>query len=403
MFHYFRDFKRLTFRQILAIWVAAILAMAVGGIWLGAFRPDHLLFILTIVMMGSLAMGKDRARLFLKDWTPYFLFWLGYDLLRGVADQFRTIHIEEPVRWERDWMGGITRLFFGPDSASVQGVTDRVAVVGDHLCKAYQSAQHCCEDLETMLHCKLGLVVHKSQWESFLQGDIPPFAMQAWKLVHDGAWYVKALDVFTGAAYAIHFFMPWIVGFLFWSWRKDREIFFRFTYTLAILNLAGLLTYVFLPSAPPWYVLKYGFAQPGIEHQVAGNAAGLAKLDKLLGVNFFGTVWGALNPNRFAAIPSLHGGHSLTCAIFCAWGFREWKIWQRALFFLYPALMWFSAVYLNHHYVIDLLWATGYIAVGIFLVQKVIYPYWIEKYLLDPGTADETAPPGGMATNDPSI
>ncbi len=400
MLHYFRDFKRLTFKQIVAIWVVALAILLGGGLVMGAFRPDHLLFILTVVMMGSLAMGRNRSRQFLSDWTPYFLFWLGYDLLRGLADQVRRINIEEPVIWERAVVGRITKLFFGPDSAPVAYAKDNVAVVGDHLCKAYQNAHSCCENLDAMLSCKSGLVVHQSQWASFLQGDIPPFAMQAWKLLHDGAWYIKFLDIMAGSAYAIHFFMPWIVGFLFWGWRKDRELFFRYTYTLAILNALALTTYVLLPSAPPWYVLKYGYVQPGIEHAVAGSAAGLAKLDKLLGVNFFATVWGTLNPNRFAAIPSLHGGHSLTCAIFCAWGYRELKLWQRGLFFIYPMIMWFSAVYLNHHYVLDLLWATAYIAFAILLVQKVVEPYWIQKYLLD---VDEPADVPKFADKDPSI
>ncbi len=404
MLHYFRDFKRLTFKQIVAIWVVAVLVLWGGGIFLGAFRPDHLLFILTIVMMGSLAMGRKRARLFLRDWTPYFLFWLGYDLLRGVADQVRRINIEEIVNWERASVGWLSRMLFGSESAVLEEARNRLALVGEHFCKGYQHTLTCCENLESMLQCKLGLVVHESQIGSFMQGDIPPFAMQAWKLVHDGAWYVKALDVLTGTAYAIHFFMPWIVGLVFWGWRKDRELFFRFTYTLAILNLLGLITYVLLPAAPPWYVLKYGYVQPGIEHHVAGNAAGLAKLDKLLGVNFFGTLWGTLNPNRFAAVPSLHGGHSLTCAIFCAWGFRELKVWQRGLFFLYPAVMWFSAVYLNHHYVVDLLWALGYILIGIVLVQSFIYPMWIKKYLMAVDDDDDASGPGGrIAENDPSI
>lgn len=408
MLHYFRDFKRLTLKQIVLIWIVAIIVLWTGGFVLRAFRPDHVLFILTIVMMGSLALGRTKARLFLRDWTPYFLFWLGYDMLRGVADQMRRINIEEVVVWERAAVGWITRWISGPASPSLAAAAQRVSPVNDHLCGAYASAPQCCESTEAMIECKLGLVVHQSQWQGFLQGDIPPFAMQAWKLVNDGTLLVKVLDVFTGTAYAVHFFMPWIVGFIFWGWRKDRELFFRFTYTLAILNLMGLVTYALLPAAPPWYVLKYGFAQPEIEHHVIGGAAGLAKLDKLLGINFFGLVWGTLNPNRFAAVPSLHGGHSLTCAIFCAWGFRELKVWQRSLFFLYPAVMWFAAVYLNHHYVIDLLWATGYIAAGIFLVQKVIYPYWIAKYLMDTGEeagAGEGPPgkPPEIAENDPSI
>lgn len=322
MFHYFRDFKGLTFRQVIAVWVVAFLILLVGGAILQAFRPDHLLFIFVLCVIVSSALGRERARQFLKDWTPWFLFWLGYDMLRGVADQVRQINIENVYNCERFLFGWI----FG--------------------------------------------------------GEVPPIWMQGFKQAHDGAWFIKVLDMMGGIYYGIHFFIPWILGLVLWGYRKDRKLFFRYTYAIAILNLLALLTFVLFPAAPPWYVMKHGFAQPVVEHLIAGSAGGLGKLDKMLGVHFFSKIWGELNPNRFAAVPSLHGGHSLIVAIFGVIAFHSAGK-KRHLFWIYPAGMWFSAVYLNHHYVIDLLLASIYIGIGIFLTEKWIYPNWIRKYLLD--------------------
>ncbi len=327
MLRYFRDFRKLGFKQLFVAWAAFLALIFLVGYSLGAFRPDHLLFIFTLCLMAGLALGREKARQFLKDWTPFFLFWLGYDMLRGVADQVRTINIENVYDAEKALFG----------------------------------------------------------WTC--GGIVPPHCLQAFKLSHAGTWYIEALDVMGAAFYAGHFFGPWVLGLSLWGYRKDRRVFFKFQYSLAVLNALALLTFLWFPAAPPWYVQKspgavLRFEQPGQEFLVEGSEAGLKRVDKLLGTNLFGEVWGRMNPNRFAAVPSLHGGHSLIIAIFGVLAFSAWG-WKRWLFFLYPAGMWFSALYLNHHYLIDPLLAALYVAVGMGLTEIWIYPRFIRKYLLD--------------------
>lgn len=347
MLHYFRDFKRLTFKQIVVVWVLLFVFLVGGGMVLDAFRPDHLLFIFTLGIMGSLLLGKSRSRQFLKDWTPWFAFWLAYDMLRGVADQVRQINIQNVYDFEHALFG-----WAFPSSAFSQDVWDRV-------------------------------FVKSHQWVGYLQEHmVPPLWFQGFKIAHEGAWYVATLDAITGTFYSIHFFIPWILAALFWGVRGDRKMFFRYTYAIAILNALALITFVMFPAAPPWYVLGYGFHQPGNEFLVQGAAGGMVKLDRLLGIEFFAKVWTNMNPNRFAAVPSLHGGHSLIVAIFATIGLKHWGK-KRYLFWIYPAGMWFSAFYLNHHYIIDPLLATIYIGIGILITEKLVYPHWIRKYLLD--------------------
>ena len=61
-------------------------------------RPDHIFLALVLF---SFVLGKQRARRFLVDWLPFVLFWIGYDMMRGIADSVRcTIHVVQPYRWE---------------------------------------------------------------------------------------------------------------------------------------------------------------------------------------------------------------------------------------------------------------------------------------------------------------
>ncbi len=327
MFRYFRDFKRLSLKQIFllwAVWLAILMALA---FWLKAFRPDHFLFIFVFTSGLMLLLGKDKARQFLKDWTPWFLFWLSYDMLRGIADQVRQINIENVYNWE-------------------------LAIFG---------------------------------WA--FGGEVPPIWFQGFKHAHEGAWYLAVFDVITGIYYGIHFFIPWILGLILWGLRGDRRLFFRYSYAMMLLNTFALTTFVLFPAAPPWYVMKYGFVQPGMDLLAGEGAAGLSKIDKILGTTVFSTVWGNMNPNKFAAVPSLHGGHSLCVGIFGTLAYRK-RTRKWMLFWIYPIGMWFSAVYLNHHYIIDLLWGGAYLGLGILITEKWIYPGLIQKYFL---TEDELA------------
>ena len=62
------------------------------------FRPDHAFLALLIV---TLSLGKKRSRRFLIDWAPLILYWIAYDMMRGVADSVRgIINVDAPYRWE---------------------------------------------------------------------------------------------------------------------------------------------------------------------------------------------------------------------------------------------------------------------------------------------------------------
>jgi hypothetical protein len=280
-------------------------------------RPDHIFLALVLF---SFVLGKQRARRFLVDWLPFVLFWIGYDMMRGIADSVRgTIHVVEPYRWE-------------------------LALFGQF-------------------------------------GEIPPFIMQQWREAIAWPWLRKFIDVLAANFYTAHFAVPLLLGWVFWHTTNDRPMFYKFVYTLTVLNVLALLTFMAYPAAPPWYVYHYGFAPPESDAGFWAISAGnLVDVDHLLGFKFFATLWDSFNANHFAAVPSLHGAYPIVLSFFAFKKFR-WNPW---LLSLYPAAVWFAAVYLNHHYVIDLIIGGFYVIAAYFIATKLAYPALFARFIETP-------------------
>ncbi len=74
----------------------------------GVFYDRERLFPWMILGLAILAVGSGWRRLveLVAYWVPFFLLWVAYDLIRGQADNGRTIHKSEPLTVEK-------LLFFG--------------------------------------------------------------------------------------------------------------------------------------------------------------------------------------------------------------------------------------------------------------------------------------------------
>jgi hypothetical protein len=81
-----------------------------------------------------------------------------------------------------------------------------------------------------------------------------------------------------------------------------------------------------------------------------GSAAGLVRVDKVLGTHIYQNAFKA-SPLVFGAFPSLHGAFSCCCFFFVA------RYSRKGAFVLgfYVLWQWFSTMYLRHHWRIDLL------------------------------------------------
>jgi membrane-associated phospholipid phosphatase len=127
----------------------------------------------------------------------------------------------------------------------------------------------------------------------------------------------------------------------------------RYISRVIVLAVAGLVTYVLFPEAPPWLASRDGYIT---QHVARLSARGWIYLHAG-NLNHLLATAQADGSNPVAAMPSLHTAFATLVAIFIAGRFTSrW----RYLLVLYPAAMGFALVYLGEHYVIDLAAGVAY-------------------------------------------
>ncbi len=158
---------------------------------------------------------------------------------------------------------------------------------------------------------------------------------------------IVLLDLASGFAYATYLWAFFAVSGYFYL-RSEPRRFSALAWSFFAANVLGMIIYLFLPVAPPWYVIANG---PGpADPTAAGSAAGCARFDALLGIHYFSSFY-SRNPNVFGAMPSLHVTYPVL-VIWYTWD-RGWR-W-RVPTLAFAALVAFAAVYLAHHYIVDII------------------------------------------------
>jgi hypothetical protein len=155
-----------------------------------------------------------------------------------------------------------------------------------------------------------------------------------------------ALDIITAL-----FYLSWVplpMAFAVYLWYNDRNIFYRFSYAYLATNIIGFSLYYIYPAAPPWYVELNGF---NFVPNTLRSSAGLQNFDSYFNIELFDTIY-KRNSNVFAAIPSLHSAYPLVTFYYTL---KMKAKWPAKLFGILTIGIWFSALYLRHHYVIDVL------------------------------------------------
>jgi len=179
------------------------------------------------------------------------------------------------------------------------------------------------------------------------------------------------LDYLGAFFYSLHFFAP--TAFAFILWRKSPHNYLKYTVAFGVCTYAALMTFLFYAVAPPW------IAVPGVSRILTGS------VDASLGVPVYRTLFDFLSPNLYAAFPSMHSALPFLISLFAI---KIWKV--KALpVLIFPVGVWFSAVYLGEHYVIDVLGGILY-AVAAFVVVESVIPF-LSKRLKSSGkqTLDE--------------
>jgi membrane-associated phospholipid phosphatase len=164
---------------------------------------------------------------------------------------------------------------------------------------------------------------------------------------------VSVQDVVALFFYFMHFPLPIVVGFVFWL--RSRDHYHRFIAALLLMCFLAFVTYLFWPTAPPWYELP--------KEVVKINDQTVRALWD--GQYYVSDIYQSFNPNRFAAFPSLHAAFPALAAVY-AW--RRYRV-LGAVLALWSVAVLLAIVYLGEHYAVDAFAGYAYVAIAAVLVE----------------------------------
>lgn len=214
---------------------------------------------------------------------------------------------------------------------------------------AYDTMRGIADNIAGIVH-----VTELIRAEQFLFGTIPTSVLQQ-------SYRTPILD-WTGAFfYSLHFIVPLVFGFILWN--RSPENYRKYTVALLITSYSALITFLAYPSAPPWF---------GVNAERI-----LFQMDGAMGVPLYATIYAFIEPNPFAAVPSLHAAYAWVVSLYAI----KIKRIKALPILIYPLGVWCSAVYLGEHYIIDLMAGVAYSTVAYFLAEKIIARYSLSRSL----------------------
>jgi hypothetical protein len=183
-------------------------------------------------------------------------------------------------------------------------------------------------------------------------------------------------DLFFALPYGL--FLAVAILYAVYLFRVDTRACTRYAWAFGVLNILGFATYHVLPAAPPWYFHQFGCRVDLAAHPFEGEA--LARVDAFMAFPYFRGFYGRAS-EIFGAIPSLHVAYPMLI-VFEGW--RRHGSFGRALSVVYWLWMCVAAVYLDHHWVIDLIVGWVY-AVSVLWAMRSLVPFRVAS--LEGGSA----------------
>jgi uncharacterized membrane protein len=186
-------------------------------------------------------------------------------------------------------------------------------------------------------------------------GIVPPVELQ--RLLHTPG-VVGPLEMAAAAIYAAHFLLPLAVAFILWL--KRRVAYYHYVIALMLMSFAQFFTAIVLPVAPPRYAGLYGESL-----QVVDLGSEVAQRT---GIGMLSWAYHNLIGNPVAAFPSLHAAYPILAYLFLRdhWPRVAW------LMLVYTAAVWFSIMYLGHHYFVDALGGLVYAVAAYLIVRSAV-------------------------------
>jgi hypothetical protein len=183
--------------------------------------------------------------------------------------------------------------------------------------------------------------------EMQLFGQIPALTLQQ-------TIQTPILDYMGAFFYTAYFFVPTLFAYILW--KSSPKNYWKYTIAFGVCTYSALVTYLFYPVAPPW------IAVPGVTQILTSS------VDGGIGLPVYKWIFSYLNPDLYAAFPSMHSALPWLVFLFA---FKAWK--KKALpVLVLPVGTWFSAVYLGEHFFIDVLGGIAYATVAFIAVEKIL-------------------------------
>jgi len=174
-------------------------------------------------------------------------------------------------------------------------------------------------------------------------------------------WY----DYVVLLVYALHFVFPLAFAFMLWLTNRDR--FWQFVVGFLVMTYAAFAFFLYYPAAPPWFAERYGYIE-GVQWP-AGQAFQAMVPQRYNNYDTF-KVWDDVSGNAVAAMPSLHAAFPWLVLLFAVKSYGRPGLW----FLPYSPILWFSIVYLGHHWVVDVIAGVAWATVC-FVVVQLVWPW----------------------------
>ncbi len=180
---------------------------------------------------------------------------------------------------------------------------------------------------------------------------IPTIRLQNWATTYSNP---QIITVIAAIFYTSFYWIPAVIGIILWE--TNRKYFWQFMIGLILLSYLGFTIYFLFPAAPPWWADYYGYLE--LPSPKILDAKQILKF----------------SINHVAAMPSLHAAYPTYFAIMIM------KFFGKKTFpiLLLPIAISISAVYLSHHYIIDIIAGVA-LAIFVALILKYIHPKNILK------------------------
>lgn len=177
-------------------------------------------------------------------------------------------------------------------------------------------------------------------------------------------------DVLAWFSYVIgHFCVPLFTAIWLYVFHAPGAL-KCFGFALGAQNIAGVLTHLVFPNAPPWFIHKFGDDAPA-DYDTLGYAAGLTRAKFSIGTHLVNDGFHK-SPIVFGAVPSLHSAMAVLCFFFVCY-YSRW-VFAKVLLFAFVFCQWWATIYLDHHWRIDLFIGLLYAIASYTIFSKSLMP-----------------------------